>query len=157
MLVFLLAMACTGEAGGASDDSGDDTGGGGGPNPDAPTILMLDVYCCNPAQGPIAWYWILDAQVSDPQGAETLAQAGSDSGNEVNVRGAAGGGGEPLAEYGAGFHCDDKGVCGTSWQQSTDNIICDGSASNYSIELIVADEDGNRSEPEEVLGEQREC
>jgi hypothetical protein len=40
------------------------------------------------------------------------------------VRGSGGGGGEPLAEYGAGFHCDDKGVCGTSWQQQTDNILC---------------------------------
>jgi hypothetical protein len=157
MLLFMLAIACTGETGGAgSDDSGGDDGGGGD-NRDAPTILMLDVYCCNPAAGPIAWYWVLEAQVSDPQGNDTIAGPGKGSGHEVNVRGAGGGGGEPIADYGAGFSCDDKGVCDTSWQQQTDNIICDGSASNYEIELIVADEDGNLSDPETVPGKQIEC
>lgn len=153
MLLLMVAIACTGETGGAGSDDSD---GGGGANRDAPTILMLDVYCCNPASGQPAWYWVLQAQVSDPQGNDTIAGPGADSGNEVNVRGS-GGGGEPLAEYGSGFSCDDKGVCDTSWQQDADNIMCDGSASNYSIELIVADEDGNRSEPEEMIGEQREC
>lgn len=157
MIMFLLAIACTGETGGAGSDDSDDGGGGGGePNPDAPTILALDVYCCNPAQGPKAWYWVLEAQVSDPQGNGTIAEAGSDSGNEVNVRGSGGGGGEPIAEYGAGFHCDDKGVCGTSWQQQTDNILC-SSADSYEIELIVADEDGNQSEPDVVPGKQTDC
>jgi hypothetical protein len=157
MFGFLLAIACTGETGGAGSgdgDGGDD--GGGGNNPDAPTILMLDVYCCNPAAGPKSWYWILSAQVSDPQGNDTIAPAGLDSGHEVNVRGAGGGGGEPLAEYGAGFSCDDKGVCDTSWQQTADNILC-SNADAYSIELIVADEDGNLSQPDEILGEQRDC
>ena len=156
MIVFLLAIACTGEAGGAGSDDGGGDDGGGETNPDAPTILMLDVYCCNPASGVKAWYWILEAQVSDPQGNDTIAEAGSDSGNEVNVYGS-GGGGSPLAEYGAGFHCDDKGVCGMSWQTQADNIQCDGVAANYEIELIVADEDGNRSDPESMVGEQRGC
>ena len=153
MLVFLLAIACTGEVGGADSGGGDD--GGGEPNPDAPTILSLDVYCCNPASGVKAWYWVLEAQVSDPQGTETLADAGSDSGNEVNVFGS-GGGGQPLAEYGAGFHCDDKGVCGTSWQQAADNILC-SNADGYDIELIVADDEGNQSKPDTVPGKQTEC
>ena len=154
MLVFLLAIACTGEVGGADSGGGGDDGGGE-PNPDAPTILALDVYCCNPAQGVEAWYWVLEAQVSDPQGNDTLADAGSDSGNEVNVLGS-GGGGQPLAEYGAGFHCDDKGVCGTSWQQQADNILC-ANADSYEIELIVADEEGNQSKPDTVPGKQTDC
>jgi hypothetical protein len=157
MIVLLLAIACTGETGGAgSDDSDGGNGGGGGPNADSPTILFLDVYCCNPAQGPKAWYWVLEAQVSDPQGNDTIADPGSDSGHEVNVRGSGGGGGEPLAEYGAGFSCDDKGVCDTSWQQQTDNILC-SNADSYEIELIVADEDGNPSEAETVPGKQIDC
>ena len=57
----------------------------------------------------------------------------------------------------AGFHCDDNGVCGMSSQQQADNIMCDGAAANYEIELIVADEDGNRSDPESMIGEQRGC
>jgi len=150
MIVFLLAIACTGEAGGAGSDSND-----GGDNGDPPTILALDVYCCNPASGQEAWYWVLESQVSDPQGNDTIAGAGPNSGNEVNVRGS-GGGGEPLAEYGAGFHCDDKGVCGVSWQQQSDNIICDN-AENYEIELIVADEDGNTSDPQSVPGRKTSC
>ena len=155
MIVFLLAIACTGEAGGAGSDdgNGDD---GGETNADAPTILMLDVYCCNPASGQPAWYWVLEAQVSDPQGNDTIADPEPDNGNEVNVFGA-GGGGTPLAEYGLGFSCDDKGVCGASWQQQADNIMCDGAAENYEIELIVADEDGNRSDPETVPGKQTAC
>ena len=155
MIVFLLAIACTGETVGAGSDDSDD-GGGGGVSPDAPTILGLDVYCCNPASGQPAWYWVLESQVSDPQGADTIAQAGADSGNEVNVFGA-GGGGQPLAEYGAGFACNDKGECQASWQQQTDNILCDGSAENYEIELIVADEDGHQSEPKTVPGKQTSC
>jgi hypothetical protein len=151
MIVFLLAIACTGETGGAgSDDSA-----GGGNDADAPTILALDVYCCNPASGQEAWYWVLEAQVSDPQGNDTIADTGPESGNEVNVRGS-GGGGAPLAEYGTGFHCDDKGVCGVSWQQQADNIICDN-AKNYEIELIVADEDGNQSQPDSVPGRKTSC
>ena len=158
MLVFLLAIACTGEVGGAgSEDDGGGGDDGGETNPDAPTILMLDVYCCDSGQGTPAWYWILTAQVSDPQGNDTIAGPGADSGNEVNVRGSGGGGGTPLADYGTGFSCDDKGVCDTSWQQQADNIMCEGSASNYEIELIVADEDGNRSQPETVIGEERGC
>ena len=155
MLVFLLAIACTGETGGAGSDDGDGGGddGGGGPNPDAPTILMLDVYCCNPAQGPEAWYWILTAQVSDPQGVETIAPIGE--GHEVNVRGS-GGSGEPIVDYGAGFGCDEKGVCDTSWSQNADNIMC-SNASNYEIELIVADEDCNLSEPSTMLGVAIDC
>jgi hypothetical protein len=156
MIVFLLAIACTGQTSGVGDDGSGDGGddGGGGPNPDAPTILSLDVTCCNPAAGPKAWYWALEAQVSDPQGNDTLADSGADSGNEVNVYGT--GGSQPLAEYGAGFHCDDKGVCGTSWQQSTDNIQC-SNADNYEIELIVADQDGNLSQPDRVPGKQISC
>jgi hypothetical protein len=155
MIVFLLAIACTGETGGAGSDDGNGDDGGSGPNPDAPTILALDVYCCNPASGQPAWYWVLEAQVSDPQGNDTIADAGPNSGNEVNVL-SAGGGGAPFAEYGAGFSCDDKGVCGTSWQQQTDNIICDN-ADSYDIELIVADEDGNKSEPSTVPGKKTSC
>ena len=153
MIVFLLAIACTGETPGAGADDSD---GPGGNDADAPTILMLDVYCCSPSSGTEAWYWILEAQVSDPQGNDTIADAGQDSGNEVNVRGSGGGGGEPLAEYGTGFHCDDKGVCGVSWQQQADNIICDN-AKNYEIELIVADEDGNKSQPDSVPGKKTSC
>ena len=158
MILFLLAIACTGETGGAGSDDGNGDGGddGGGPNPDAPTILSMQVYCCNPAQGPEAWYWFLGAQVSDPQGNDTIAGPGADSGNEVNVRGSGGGGGTPLAEYGALFSCDDKGVCDTSWQQQTDNIVC-ANADSYEIELIVADEDGNRSEPMTLPGKQTNC
>ena len=158
MIVFLLAIACTGQAGGAGSDDGGGGGddGGGGPNPDAPTILALDVYCCNPAAGPKSWYWVLEAQASDPQGNDTLAPVGADSGNEVNVYGSGGAGGQALAEYGAGLHCDDKGVCNASWQQQTDNIVC-SNAENYQIELIVADEDGNQSEPSTVPGKQTSC
>jgi hypothetical protein len=160
MLAIWLMLACTGETSGVTDGAGADGGGdggddGGGPNLDAPTIVAFDVFCCNPAAGPEAWYWTLTAQVSDPQGVETIADIGSDSGHEVNVyNGPASG--QPFAEYGAGFSCDDKGVCDTSWQQSADNVMC-SSASDYTIELIVADQDGNRSDAAELPGEERGC
>lgn len=154
MLAFWIVLACTGEVGGADDSSGggDEGGddGGGGVNLDAPTILSLGVSCCNPAAGPPAWYWALTAQVSDPDGVETIADPGTDSGHEVNVY-LGNASGEPYAEYGSGFYCDDKGVCGVSWQQSADNVSC-ASAESYVIELIVADEDGNRSAADEVPG-----
>ena len=153
MLLWMIAIACTGETGGAgSDDS--DGGGGGGGNEDAPVIQTMDVYCCNPASGPEAWYWALTALVSDPQGVETIAGIGE--GHQVNVRGSGGGGGEPIVDYGAGFSCDEKGVCDTSWSQNADNIMC-SNASNYEIELIVADQDGNLSDPSTMLGVATDC
>jgi hypothetical protein len=150
MIALWLMLACTGQIGGADESAGDGGGDdGGGSNADAPTIVSFDVYCCNPASGAEAWYWSLTAQVTDPQGASTIAGSGPESGHQVNVMGSSGG--APIAEYGSGFHCDDKGVCSASWQQAWDNIYC-SSADSYLIELIVADEDGNLSHPEELPG-----
>jgi hypothetical protein len=120
----------------------------GDPNPDAPDIYAGDVYCCRHTTGAEAWYWFVSVQVSDPQGPDTLADGGPESPHEVNVLGLSG---SPLAEYGGGLTCDDKGECHTSWNENVDGIDCEG-AENYTIEVIVGDRDGHLSEPWEDLG-----
>lgn len=132
----------TGESGDSGDDSGGDSGDSGAHGDDeAPWIESADGYCYHHEVGEEFWNWSAACTADDPQGRDTLSRAG-----ELTVLQ---GGGE-IARYTLSCNPDD-GVCSTTFREDADGVLC-ARASDYTLRFVVEDEDGNLSEPVEVVG-----
>ena len=136
----------SGTSGGTDSGSGGgDEGGGesGGGNSDgiSPSILSADSWCYEHPKSDATYIWMAAAEVTDPQGLDTLESffdgvVVSTSGVEV-------------ATY--AMVCTSGGDCSTSWNQNEDGIAC-SNAEAYEIQITVVDEDGNWSESVQVTG-----
>jgi hypothetical protein len=155
-LPLLASLACNsgkgstdedtgaGGADGASDggDGTDGTDGtDGGADPDKPVLTNVDAWCYEHTTGESAFFWSVVANYSDPQGDTTVESLTADG---ITVLA----GDTTLATY--ALVCRD-GACLGSWNQADDGVAC-ANAESYTIRLSVADEDGNRSDPVDVVG-----
>ncbi len=140
---FGTTMSSTsGGSSGGSTGSGSSGGSTGGTTGDAPTIVDADAWCYQHKTGEKFYQWALNATVSDPQGADTIPGLLSDA-VTVLFNGSA------VASY--PITCSDDGDCFGSFNETDDGIACQ-SASSYTIQFVIVDEDDNASEPYEVEG-----
>lgn len=148
---FLIALLTVGGLAGCShntkgDDSSSagDTGHNGGGDDtsvdsDAPVIQSADAWCYSASTGEVTETYVAKAIVTDPQGTDTLQSFYQ--GLTVLQ------GGMTLAdEY---LSCLSDGTCTGGFQASSYGMTC-ASATQYTFRFVVADEDGNTSEPVEV-------
>ncbi|NOY27207.1 MAG: hypothetical protein GXP62_15165 [Oligoflexia bacterium] len=136
----------TGDTGntGTNTTGSTDAGASTTADPEAPVVTSVDAWCYAHKTGQVDYIWQVDLTYTDPQGDDT-AQAYF-NGMTVSQ------GGTVVAEY--DLTCPDPGVCGGSFRQSLDQVVC-AKASSYTIAVRVLDEDDNWSEPAETAG--RNC
>jgi hypothetical protein len=130
--------------GGAADGGAADGGSadGGSSNDDAPTVTTADAWCEERVTGTTIWIWRVFATATDPQGTDTLPaiQEGA-----VRLR-------EAGAELSAqALACDAAGGCSTSFDAAATGSDC-ARADDYTLEVVITDEDGNPSPPVELPG-----
>lgn len=127
-VLLLVLPACTGEK---PDDSGEDTG----PLVDTddpavePVVVSVDAYCALPP-GASSETWYVSAQVSDPQGAETVVSG------EVRV---ARDGSDLTTQA---LTCDGTSTCTGSFDAAATGIVC-AEAGEYIFSFTVTDADGH--------------
>jgi hypothetical protein len=138
-----------GGAGSNSDSAGGGGGGGGGGSGTddgvSPTISTADAWCYADETGGKDYFWSATATADDPQGIDTLETLLDEGVYVLNSSGT------QVAAY--PMVCSEDAGCITSWKQSEDGVSC-SSASNYTIQFVVQDQDGNTSDPYEVAGRQ---
>ena len=153
MLLIPLLLACTepaatddseavatddSQASGDSQDTQDteDTDPG---NPDAPVIQSCDAYCWLHTTGEERYEWLVECDVSDPQGLEDIWNGRFEAlfnGNVIQ---------EELVA------CDTQGYCSSAFSEITADVRCE-QASDYTFRVFVSDWSGNESKPYEVVG-----
>jgi hypothetical protein len=125
----------------ASDDSqadSEDTDSDVG-NPDAPVIQTCDAYCWLHTTGEERYEWLLECDVTDPQGLEDVWNGRFEALFKGNVI---------MEELVA---CDAQGYCSSAFSEVTADVRCE-QASDYSFRVFVSDWSGNESQPFEVVG-----
>lgn len=131
-------------ADGAGDGSADGTDGAGGTDPDDPVVVSADAWCYQHSTGDTAWLWVVSATFNDPQGLDTINPLFEDGVTVLQ-------GGSTVARY--GMTCTDAGACSASFNEAADGVSC-ASATTYTLEVRVVDEDGNWSAPLALTGRQ---
>jgi hypothetical protein len=130
---------------GASADGGSADGGsadGGSSSDDAPTVTSADAWCEERVSGTTIWIWRVFATATDPQGTDTLPalQEGAarlrEAGAELSAQALA---------------CDAAGGCSTSFDAAATGSDC-ARAADYTLQVVITDEDGNASSPVELTG-----
>ena len=111
-------------------------------DPDAPQILNADAWCYLHKTGDKYYQWALTAEITDPQGTETIPGLLMDAVTVVFN-------GTDFASY--PLTCADDGDCIGSFKEADDGVAC-GNAAAYTIRFVVTDEDDNASAPYEVEG-----
>lgn len=114
----------------------------------APVVEQADAYCLYNDSSTQYYYWVVSCSADDPQGDDTLADFSDEWDHTVTVRGT---GGTDIASY--ELSCNDDGDCTGTFYESDHGVICT-SASSYIFGFVVYDQDGNASEPLEVVGRQ---
>ena len=147
ILGLLLAPGCGDKA---EEEDDDDEGGSiwvedpDAADPNAPVIQDADAWCYYHDTGDPRYIWVAALDVSDPQGTDTI-QAFFTGVTVFDSSGA-----EMFTES---LTCGD-GACTGTWRQdsySPDIMYC-SDASDYTLEFIIYDEEGNVSEPVTVNG-----
>ncbi len=130
---------------GESDTDADTDADGDTDQGDAPYVEEADAYCLFNDSSEQYYYWIVNCKADDPQGDDTLADFGDEWEHTVSVR---------LVDTDVASYpliCDDDGDCTGTFYESDHGVAC-ASASNYIFAFVVYDQDGNASEPFEVVG-----
>ena len=149
-LTLALSPACSGgdkdgDDGDGNDGFTDDSGqDGGSTDGQSPTIESADSWCYLHETGDQAYFWVAEATVTDPQGADTLDRF-YDGGILIYA------GGVQAAD--SALVCDENGQCFGSWNENEDGIAC-ANATAYTIGITAMDEDGNLSAEFQVTGRQ---
>ena len=149
LLGFLLASGC----GDKEEIEEDDEEGGSiwvdDPNaadPDAPVIQDADAWCYYHETGDPRYIWVVALDVSDPQGIDTIqafftgVTVYDSSDEEMFTESLTCGGGE----------------CSGTWREDTYSpaIMTCTSATDFTLEFVIYDEEGNPSEPYSITGRQ---
>ena len=111
----------------------------------SPSVLSADFWCYIAETGEAVDQWILNAEVTDPQGVGT-------------IKGYIPGGGSFQMTSGGeiaslAIVCTSEGLCTASATGATIGASC-AQAAQFQIEFYIEDEDGNTSEPLIVAGRQ---
>ena len=107
-------------------------------------MLTGDAWCYQHSTGDTAWLWVVEATFNDPQGLDTINPFFDDGITVLQ-------GGSPVATY--SLTCTDAGACSGSFNESADGVSC-ASATAYTLEVRVVDEDENWSAPLSLTGRQ---
>lgn len=124
----------------ADGDSDTDTDA----DPDRPVILDADAWCYLHDEGEDdeVQIWQVSLQASDPQGDSSIESIQPEGVTVLS-------GDTALATY--DMVCTDNAVCVGSWSATEDNIGCI-TPEDYTVRMVIVDDDGNSSEPAEVEG-----
>ncbi len=121
-----------------ADDS-QDTDDTDAPNPDAPVIRSCDAYCWLHTTGEERYEWLLECDVTDPQGLEDIWNGRFDALFKGNVI---------MDDLVA---CNTSGYCSSAFSENSADVRCE-QAGDYSFRVFVSDWSGNESQPLEVVG-----
>jgi len=146
LMGVLLAAGCTDKESTEEDDEGgsiwvDDPDAA---DPDAPVVQDADAWCYYHDTGDPRYIWVAALEVSDPQGTDTIQSFFTG----VTVYDSAGD--EMFTES---LTCGN-GDCTGTWREDTyspDTMYC-SDATDYTLEFVIYDEEGNPSEPYSITG-----
>ena len=155
-LPLLAMLGCGDDTKEDDDDDNDDdvglnledSGAAAEADPDAPVISAVDAWCYEHSTGQARTIWVVSVRVDDPQGTETIESFF----DGVTVF-------EGSTElFQEALTCVD-GDCTGTWNEEYEGdddsfVVSCASASDYTIQVVVEDEDGNLSLPAEVVGRQ---
>lgn len=130
-----------GTDGGGADGASDGADGGGDSRP---VVRTADAWCYEHTTGETAWLWVVEATFDDRQGLDTINPFFEDG---VTVLQA----GATVATY--SVTCTDAGACSASFNETADGVSC-ASATTYTLEVRVMDEDEQWSDPLTLTGRQ---
>ncbi len=107
-------------------------------------VRTADAWCYQHTTGDPAWLWVVEATFDDPQGLDTINPFFEDGVTVLQ-------GGSEVASY--SVTCTDAGACSASFNETAHGVSC-ASASTYTLEVRVQDEDDQWSDPVSLTGRQ---